>query len=85
MKVGKGNHKKEVGRDAHQSYFMSLSNGDYNLKDLSIDLTMGRAKFELVEGCQDWILISKKELSDEQYSALLDLFKDPNKVKGGLR
>ena len=56
--------------------YSCIPNGDYNNEDESLKDTFGRAEFELNNGCQDWILLSKKKLTDEQYSDLLDALKE---------
>jgi hypothetical protein len=55
--------------------YSCIPNGDYNNEDTSISNAFGRADFELNSG-QDWILLSKKELTDEQYSRLLEDLKE---------
>jgi len=55
--------------------YSCIPNGDYNNEDISLSNALERASYELNEGCQDWILISKKELTDEQYDKVLEVMK----------
>jgi hypothetical protein len=64
------------------TFYSCIPNGDYNNDDVSLENAFSRAEFELTNGCQNWVLISKDKLSDEQYSKLLDVLSIyPTKLK----
>lgn len=48
--------------------YVSLSNGDFN-DETTID-DMELIRWELNEGSQDYVIITKKKLSVEQYTAI---------------
>ena len=54
--------------------YTCIPNGDYNNENIDLKDAFGRAEFEFESG-QDWILVSKKELTEEQYSKLLGILK----------
>jgi hypothetical protein len=55
--------------------YSCIPNGDYNNEDTCIEFAMDRANFELGKAQQDWILLSKEELTDEQYDKVLEALK----------
>jgi hypothetical protein len=57
-----------------QIIYYCIPNGDFN-NDYILSECLSRTEFELTNGCQDWVLLSKSILTTEQYDKLLDILK----------
>lgn len=57
-----------------EEIYTSLSNGDYNLKDIDLKDCFGRLEFEFGTG-EKWVILSSKRLTDEQYDKIMEILK----------
>lgn len=57
--------------EEHKTIFVSLSNGDFNDKTDTRD--MESIRWELEEGCQDYVIITRRELSVDEYKQICDI------------
>lgn len=57
-----------------KNFYLAISNGDYNYC-CSLDSIIENIQFEMNEGCQSWSLITKKQLTQEQYTKVMDALK----------
>ena len=53
--------------------YVHLSNGDYNDKTYDINDLCGTIDFELNAGCQKYIIITRNELSGDDYDKLCEI------------
>lgn len=52
--------------------FIATSNGDYNA-EIDSDLEIDTINWELNEGCQNYVIVTKKQLDPDDYSALCSI------------
>jgi len=49
-----------------KKHYMATSNGDFNQEITEVDTV----KWELEEGCQNYAIVTKKKLTDGEYTAI---------------
>ena len=58
-----------------KDYYISTSNGDYNSN--TVDLTS--VEWELNEGCQKYVLVTKKPITSKQYQRIAKILSEKGK------
>ena len=56
-------------------YYLHQSNGDYNSECHGMGDLCGLIDFELNTGCQDYLIITKRQIDSNMFGSLVDVFR----------